>query len=117
MFTPIYVYRVPRENVEAFLRVQGEAAVIYREFGALDDEIFAPANMKAKYGCVAFPEALEVAEGEEVFVSLSRFRDRVHHDEVMGRVDADERINELYKEVTALMDVGRVVRGEFQRVI
>lgn len=117
MFTSIYVYRVPRQNSEAFLQVQREAAAIYQEYGALDDETFAPVNLESKYGCIAFPGALEVGEDEELFVSLSRFRDRSHHDEVMGLVDADGRIELLYEQVTGLLDVGRVVRGEFQRVV
>jgi uncharacterized protein YbaA (DUF1428 family) len=117
MFTSIYIYQVPRENVELFLRVQEEATTIYQEFGALDDETFAPANLEPKYGCTAFPAALEVEEGEETFISLSRFRDRAHHDEVMEQVDADDRIDRLYEEVTKLLDAGRVIRGEFERVV
>jgi hypothetical protein len=35
----------------------------------------------------------------------------------MGLVDADDRISGLYEEVTTLLDVGRVVRGEFERVV
>jgi uncharacterized protein YbaA (DUF1428 family) len=117
VFTSIYIYRVPCENVEAFLQVQREAADIYRRYGALDDETFAPVNLEAKYGCVAFPGALDVGPGEEVFVSLSRFRDRAHHDQVMVQIDADDRISELYRQVTTLLDVSRVVRGEFKRIV
>jgi uncharacterized protein YbaA (DUF1428 family) len=117
MFSSIYMYRVPRENFEAFLRVQREAAVIYQEYGALGDETFAPANLKPKYGCIAFPAAFEVKEGEELLISLSRFRDRAHHDEIMKLVDADDRIDRLYEQVTRLVEVDRVVRGEFERVV
>ena len=45
MFASIYIYRVPRENLDAFLRVQGEAAAIYRRCGALDDETFGPIDL------------------------------------------------------------------------
>ena len=117
MFTSIYIYRVARENVEAFLRVQQQAAAIYQRCGALEDETFALANSGAKYGCAAFSDVLDVGEEEQVFISISRFRDRAQHDEVMARVDADDRISELYKEVTELLDVGHVVRGEFERVV
>ncbi|MBE3598632.1 MAG: hypothetical protein IMX02_07485 [Limnochordaceae bacterium] len=44
-------------------------------------------------------------------------RDRVHHDEVMARVDGDERIVMLYRQLTQLIDVSRVVRGEFDRTV
>lgn len=117
MYTSIYIYRVQRDKVAAFLRVQREAAAIYCQYGALDDETFAPCNLEAKYGCVPFAAAFEVEAGEEVLVSLGRFRDLAHHDEVMGRVDADDRISKLYEEMTSLLDVGRVVRGEFEGVI
>ena len=71
----------------------------------------------AKYGCVAFSEAFDVKQDEQVFASLSRFRDRAHHNQVMAKIDSDDRINELYDEVTKLIEVSRVVRGEFARVV
>lgn len=117
MYTSIYIYRVPRDRVAPFLQVQREAAVIYRQYGALDDETFGPCNLEAKYGCAPFPAAFGLEEGEEVFVSLSRFRDLAHHDEVMSQLDADDRIGQLYEKVSGLLDVGRVVRGEFERIV
>ena len=117
MFTSIYIYRVPRENVDAFLRIQREAAAIYESYGALADETYAPVDLKAKYGCVPIFEALDLGEDKEVFIGISRFRDRAHHDQVMSQVDSDERISDLYNEVTKLLDINRVVRGEFERVV
>ena len=117
MFISIYIYRVPKENVDAFLRIQQEAAEIYQRYGALDDETFAPIDLKGKYGCVPFFEAFDVEEGEEVFIGISRFRDRAHHDQVMLQVDSDERINHLYSQVSKLLDINRVVRGEFERAV
>jgi uncharacterized protein YbaA (DUF1428 family) len=117
MFASVYIYRVPRGNVEAFLRIQRQAAEIYREYGALDDETLGPVNLEAKYGCAAFANGLALAEGEDVLVGISRFRDEAHHAQVMKLVDSDPRINELYDEVAALLDVGRIVRGEFERVV
>jgi uncharacterized protein YbaA (DUF1428 family) len=117
MFASVYIYRVPRESVQAFLRVQRQAAKITRQYGALDDETWGPVDLAAKYGCSAFGDSLTVAQGEDVFLGLSRFRDEAHHDEVMQQIDSDPRINELYDELTGLLDVRRVVRGEFERVV
>lgn len=117
MFTSIYIYPVPRENVDAFLLVQREAATIYQQYGALDDETYAAVDLDSKYGCGAFVDVFDIKDDEEVFIGFSRFRDRAHHDEVMAKVDSDQRINELYDKVTTLLDVGRVVRGEFERVV
>jgi uncharacterized protein YbaA (DUF1428 family) len=117
MYTSIYIYRISRSNVEAFLRIQQEAADIYKHYGALDDETFSPVDLTAKYGCLAFTDVLELAEDEVLLIGLSRFKSRAHHDEVMAKVDADERINRLFEEVTGVLDISRLVRGEFERKI
>ncbi|QBD77351.1 DUF1428 family protein [Ktedonosporobacter rubrisoli] len=117
MFTSIYLYRVPKAQVDAFLQIQREAAQIYRSYGALDDVTFVASNLEAKYGCLAFDETFPVGADEVVLISLSSFLDRFHHDEVMSKVDVDERIDELYQQVTTLLDIGRVIRGEFEQVV
>lgn len=117
MYTVIYLFRVPRSNVDAFSRVQREAGEIYKRYGALDDETLAPFNLEANYGCSGFASVVELKGDEELWVGLSRFRDRDHHDEVMIKVDADPQINDLYAEMLTLLDMSRVVRGEFERAV
>ena len=48
---------------------------------------------------------------------MSHFHSRSHHDEVMSKVDADAGINDLYAEMLTLLDMSRVVRGEFERAV
>ena len=117
MYTVVYLFRVPKPNVTAFSRVQHEAGEIYRRYGALDDETLAPSKLGAAYGCAGFSDVTELKEDEELFIGLSRFRDRTHHDEVMAKVDADAQINDLYVEMLTLIDMSRVVRGEFEGVL
>lgn len=117
MFSSISVYVVPKEHVEQFLRVQRELLAIYQDEGCLDEATFAPVDLGAKYGCTTFDGALQTTSDEQVFVSVSRFHNRAHHDEVMDRVDADPRMSQLYTVVTKILDTGRVVRGEFERVV
>ena len=116
MYTVIYMFPVPKPNIEAFTRVQREAGEIYKRYGALDDETLAPFNLGAAYGCAGFSSISELKENEELFIGLSRFRDRNHHGEVMAKVDADPQINNLYEELTSL-GMSRVVRGEFERTV
>jgi uncharacterized protein YbaA (DUF1428 family) len=115
MFAAIYLFPVRRERVEEFLRVQAAARGVYLEHGCLDDATYAASDLAPKYGCASFADGIPLDPGEELFVGVSSFRDRAHHDEVMARVDADERIAALYDEVTKLFDIARVVRGEFER--
>jgi hypothetical protein len=39
-----------------------------------------------------------------------------NHDTVMEKIDTDKEIEELYNEITKVIDVRRVVRGEFEKV-
>lgn len=115
MFTVMYVFRVSQTKVEAFLKVQKSAEQIYKQYGALDDETFAPADLSAKYGCASFVNEFADSD-EQTHVGLSRFRDRAHHDDVMAQVDNDERIEKLYAEMLTIIDMSRTLRGEFERV-
>jgi uncharacterized protein YbaA (DUF1428 family) len=117
VFTVVYIFLVPRKNVDKFLRIQQAASEIYRSHGALEEETFALVNHEAKYGCVPFTKGIDVGEDEEVFVSLSRFPDKTHHDQVMVKIDSDPRIDQLYREINGVVEVGRVLRGEFERVV
>jgi uncharacterized protein YbaA (DUF1428 family) len=47
-------------------------------------------------------------------VGVARFRNRGDHDAVLARVDADPRISDLYCQISELLDVSRIVRGEFE---
>lgn len=117
MYTSIYIYRVPRAHVDAFLRVQAAALAIYRAHGALDDATYAPVDLAARYGCAGFADAIGAGEDEELFVSVSQFRDRAHHDEVMAIVDEHPQIAELYAQIVGVLDVSRIIRGEFTRAV
>lgn len=117
MYASIYIYRLPRAHLEAFLAVQQAARTIYRRYGAVDDETWTPAQLEAKYGCSAFPALLATTEDEVVVISLSRFHDRAHHDAVMARVDADAEMSALYQTVSQLMAIEAIVRGEFERQV
>jgi uncharacterized protein YbaA (DUF1428 family) len=116
LYISIYIYPVAVERTGRFLEIQDRASAVCREHGALNDWTYAPADLGAKYGCLDMLGSVEAREGEDVFVGITSFRDRAHHDEVMSRVDADPRIDELFAAIAEVVDVGRIRRGEFLRV-
>jgi len=117
MYISIYIFRVSKNNVRRFLELQRKAAEIYKHYGVLEDITYVSADLKSKYGCTAFGDIIDVSEDEVVLIEISSFRDRTHHNEVMAKVDSDEHIEELYVDVTTLLDVGRIVRGEFESTV
>jgi uncharacterized protein YbaA (DUF1428 family) len=117
MFSSISIYIVPKENADQFVRVQREALAILQDEGCLDEMTFEPADLSSKYGCTAFDQALAAGPEERVFVSVSKYANRAHHDEVMEKVDADPRLSQLHTEMGKILDTGRIVRGEFERAV
>ena len=117
MYTSLYFYRVPKNNVEAFLIIQKKSAEIYKRNGAIDDWTFGPENLKQKYGCVSFPQEIPLDADEELFFSMSLFKSKDDHDKIMSAVDKEPEIEKLYEQVRKLIDLSKVVRGEFNRLV
>jgi uncharacterized protein YbaA (DUF1428 family) len=117
VYTSLYFYRVPKSNIAAFLEIQKQSAEIYKKNGALHDWTFGSANLNAKYGCISFPQEIQVADDEELFFSLSLFKSKDDHDRIMSMVDADPEIETLYVQICHLIDLSKVVRGEFNRLV
>jgi uncharacterized protein YbaA (DUF1428 family) len=117
MFTSLYFYRVPKENISDFLEIQKSSAEIYKKNGAIEDWTFRPENLNSKYGCSSFLNEISVKGGEELFFSISLFKSKEQHDKVMSLVDKDPEIEKLYNRICGLIDLSRVVRGEFNRLV
>ncbi len=60
--------------------------------------------------------SVELHENETLMCSVSTFNNKHHHDIVMEKVDSDMRIEELYNEMIQVIDMSRVVRGEFEKI-
>lgn len=113
MYILIYIYPVLEKNIKEFLRIQSEAAKIYKGYGALSDDTFYLDNAEPEYGCLPFTRALKLNKGERIYLSITTFESANHHDEVMNKVNADSEIDKLYREVKKVIDVSRIIRGEF----
>ena len=116
MYNVIYIYPVPEKNISEFLRIQSKATKIYLGYDAVSDQTFSLDSTEPKYSCLPFTKALTIEKDERAYLSITTFDNSKHHDEVMKKVDADPEINKLYSEVEKLIDVSRIVRGEFNLV-
>lgn len=116
MYTAMYLYPVPARTEDAFRAIEQEAGDRYQSHGALDHELYRAADVGPKHGCAGFESAVDLRNDELLYVGMDHFHDRAHHDDVMDAVDTDDRVAELFEELTDLVDIDRVVRGAFDRV-
>ncbi|WP_033541543.1 DUF1428 family protein [Planococcus sp. CAU13] len=113
MYLEIYLYPVLEDNKEQFLKINCEAERIYKEYGALESQTFAAASIQPEYGCAGMVSAVELREGEVLMLETNRYHSKAHQSEVLEKVDQDDRIGELYEQMTNVIEMGRTVRGEF----
>ena len=117
MYTSLYFYRVPDDHAVEFLEIQKVSAQIYKKYGAIDDWTFSPENLNSKYGCTSFLKELSTGPNEKLFFSLSIFKDEQDHYKIMSAVDQDPEIEALYARISKILDLSKVIRGEFNRVV
>ena len=113
----MYFYCVPKENTELFLSIQKKSSELYKKHGAIDDWTFAPDNLNEKYGCSSFLKEISVLPTEELFFSISLFKNKEEYEQIISTIDADEEIAKLFIEFSNLIDIPRVIRGEFNRLL
>ena len=116
MYNVLYLYPVLNLKKDRFIEINKKAALIYKEYGALEDDTFQSTFIDGIYGCKGMEASVELHENETLMCSVSTFHDKHHHDEVMEKVDSDIRIEELYGDMMKVIDMSRVVRGEFEKV-
>jgi len=117
MYSSLYFYRIPKKSVDAFLLIQKRSAEIYKRYGAIDDWTFAPDDLSTKYGCVSFLKEIITEDNELLFFSLSLFNNKEDHDRIIGLIDKDPEIEILFDQICNLIDLSKVVRGEFNRLV
>jgi len=113
MYLEIYLYPVLEVNKEEFLKINQEAERIYREYGAIESDTFTATSIQPEYGCSGMVSAVELRENEVLMLEINRYHNKIHHSQVIEKVDNDEQIEKLYNQMTKVIDVSRTVRGEF----
>ncbi|MFJ7826284.1 DUF1428 family protein [Psychrobacillus sp. NPDC096623] len=116
MYSVLYIYPVLIKKKERFIETNKKASLIYKEYGAIEDDTYQSTSIDAMYGCRGMESSVDLHENETLMCSVSTFNNKHHHDLVMGKVDSDKRIEELYNEMINVIDISRVVRGEFEKV-
>lgn len=116
MYKVLYLYPVLKQKKEQFIEINKKASIIYKEYGAIEDDTYQSTFIDAMYGCKGIESSVELQDNETLMCSVSMFSNKHHHDIVTERVDSDHRIEELYTEMIKVIDMSRVVRGEFEKV-
>ncbi|WP_099157626.1 DUF1428 family protein [Virgibacillus ndiopensis] len=113
MYTVIYLYRVKKMHTQQFIDINEKAGEIYIAHGALEDNTYRADKLDGEHDCTGLLDIIEVAENEDVFFGQSVFRNKSHYEEVMKNVNNVEKIDQLFKEMTNIIDLSKVISATF----
>jgi hypothetical protein len=116
-FSVVMLCPVAETNAHRFVALNAEAAAIYKTLGAEATEISRLYEGASKYGCAGIAAAIDIRPDETLFVITDRFRDQAAFETVSALADDHPEINALFKELSAMVQMSRVVRFECREAI
>jgi uncharacterized protein YbaA (DUF1428 family) len=100
------------------LQLCKEAYDMLKQHGILHYDVFKLSNTDVPMdGFDNIANTISANQDEEVWVESIYYKDRQHMNEVMSKMEKDERMGESMKQSTALLPPGtKFIMGEFERL-
>jgi uncharacterized protein YbaA (DUF1428 family) len=112
------VYRVPKNNHDAMLQICKEAYDMFKQHGILHYDAFKLSNTDVPMeGFMNIASIVSANQDEEVWIESIYYRDRQHMNEVLTKIDKDERAGLMMKQSMDLLPQGaKFIVGDFERL-
>ncbi|MPZ06486.1 MAG: DUF1428 family protein [Nitrososphaeraceae archaeon] len=112
------VYRVPKKNYDAMLQICKEAYDMFKQHGILHYDAFKLSNTDVPMeGFANIASIVSANQDEEVWIESIYYRDRQHMNEVLAKIDKDERAGQMMKQSMDLLPQGtKFIVGDFERL-
>jgi uncharacterized protein YbaA (DUF1428 family) len=112
------VYRVPKKNHDSMLQICKEAYDMFKQHGILHYEALQLSNTDVPMeGFANIASIISANQDEEVWIESIYYRDRQHMNEVMAKMEKDERAGQMMKQSMDLLPPGaKFIVGDFDRL-
>ena len=112
------IYRVPKKNHDTMLQLCKEAYNMLKQHGILHYDIFKLSNSNVTMdGFTNIASTVLANPDEEVWIESIYYEDRQHMNEIMSKMERDQRMGESMKQSMALLPPGaKFIMGEFERL-
>ena len=116
-FVQLCIYRAPKKNHDAMIKLSKQWAEFFRKYGILRYEVFHINNTETAINDVNIAETVLASKDEEVWVEILYFKDKKHQKEVEVQIKNDKSCEPLYQQYIELITQGsRTIMGEFSRL-
>jgi uncharacterized protein YbaA (DUF1428 family) len=116
----LFVWRIPKKNHDAMVKLQKQFNDILIKHGVLRMEIFQLTNTDTYDGCTNIFNTVSANQDEEIWVELQSHRDLKRMDEITSEVMKDEIMHAEGPLVKQFMDLvtpgSSMIMGKFKRL-
>jgi uncharacterized protein YbaA (DUF1428 family) len=106
-----FVLPIPKDKIDQYREIAGEAAKVWREYGALEYRECIAEEM------VSFLQLAGAKADETVVLAWIRFESRARRDEVNAKVMGDQRLKEMCENHQMPFDYKRMAYGGFETLV
>jgi uncharacterized protein YbaA (DUF1428 family) len=113
----LFVYRTPKKNHDAMMRVNKQSVDLFRKFG-VRLEPFQLTSTEAMMDFTNIAKTVSANQDEEeVWLELQFYRDQKHLEDVMAKMENDQIGPQLFREFMDLITPGSdVIMGDFSHL-
>jgi uncharacterized protein YbaA (DUF1428 family) len=113
-----FVYRIPKNNHDAMLQLCKESNKLFMQHDVARYDAFQLSNTEVPMeGFTNVGNIVSANQDEEIWLESLYYRDRQHMNEVMAKIQKDERTEPIMKQSFSLISSGtNFIVGEFDRL-
>ena len=111
-----FVIPVPKDRIEEYRRMAEKAAIVWKEYGALDYWECVGDDLDVK-DMVSFPQLAQAGPDETVVFAWVVFESREHRDLANEKIMADPRLKEMMDRDKPIFDYKRMAYGGFKELV
>src|SRR4051812_7511870 len=114
-YTDVYLLPIPTKNIGEYKKLARAAGKIFIRHGAVRYREYEAADMNA-VGVVAFPETIELKDGETLVYAAVEFQTETQRNKAMKAIMADPEMLKLAPK-EPLFDYKRMIYGGFALLV
>jgi uncharacterized protein YbaA (DUF1428 family) len=113
-----FIYRLPKKNHEAMMKIQKQFNNIFRKHGVKNREVFHLRDTETVGPFINIANTISSNQNEEeVLTALVYYRDRGHRDDLVLKIQNDEYYRSILQESKDLLTPqSGIIIGEFSRL-
>lgn len=116
-YSHIFVYRIPRGNHEAMVKLEKQLTQLFRKHGTLSSEFYQLGATNVFKGFTGLDKAISARPDEEVWVEVDTYRNAQQFKTVVEAIEGDAKAEPLFSQLVGLISQEySTIMGEFMRL-